>query len=113
MKTNHYENDNLNGVLRTWRITEPLPPHFRDAVWLRIERENAKSGFSLLAALSVWLRSVLPLPKVALCYVTTLLLAGMVSGLWIGHEESHRMNADLGLRYVRSVDPYKADPSNR
>lgn len=113
MKTNHPENEAFSQVLRTWRVDAPLPPRFREAVWRRIEQEEAKSNLTLLAALSAWVESVLPHPKVALCYVTALSLVGIASGLWIGQEKSHRLNTDLGLRYVQSIDPFQSSASKR
>jgi hypothetical protein len=115
MKTNnpHEEQEALNEILRTWRMDAPLPPHFRDSVWRRIEQEEAKSGFRVWAGLTAWIESVLPRPKIALCYVTALLLMGMASGMWMARQESDRTDAALGSRYVQSVDPYQAVASNR
>src|SRR6185437_5696278 len=111
MKATSPRNDALSEILGTWRTTATLPPHFCDGVWRRIEQE-AKSDFAFLACLSAWLESALPRPKIALCYITALLLLGTGSGLWTAKGESHRVNAELRLRYVQSVDPYQAVAQN-
>ena len=113
MKTNDAENEALSRILRTWRTDAPLPPHFRDDVWRRIDRAEAKSDFGLWTRLSVWIEGVLPRPEIAFCYVTSLLLVGLTGGMWAARQENDRMNADLGSRYVQSVDPYQTLDSNR
>jgi hypothetical protein len=106
MKTTNPQNDAVSKMLHTWKTTASLPPQFRDGVWRRIEQEETKSYFTVVAGLSAWIESVLPRRKITLCYVTILLLVGMTSGLWAARGGSHRMNADFSSRYLQSVDPY-------
>jgi hypothetical protein len=107
MKKTHPEDAALSEILRLRRTTATLPPQFRDAVWRRIEQEETKSDFTLVSALRAWIECALPRPKIALCYVSALLLLGMGSGLWTAQGESHRVDAQLSWRYVQSVDPYQ------
>ena len=113
MKTTNPPDDSLSKTLREWKTTSPLPPHFREAVWRRIEQTETKSRSTLLATLGAWVESMLPRPKFAFSYLAALLLLGTVSGLWTAQGVSRRVNADLGSRYVQSVDPYLAIASNR
>jgi hypothetical protein len=110
MKTNNPRDpdDNLSALLRSWSVDAPLPPRFRDDVWRRIARTE-KSVQPLAASLRRWLESILPRPKIALSYVTTLLLIGMATGLWVAQVERSRLKATLGSRYVQSIDPYLAE----
>jgi hypothetical protein len=112
MKTTNSQNVALSEKLRTWRISANLRPQFRDGVWRRIAQEEAISNITLFSVLNAWIESVFPRPKIALCYVTILLLVGMASGLWAAQGGSHRLNADLGSRYMQSVDPYYTVASN-
>jgi hypothetical protein len=113
MKTNRPDENRepLSDVLREWSMTTPVPPRFRDAVWQRIARQEGRGG-TLLTLLHRWLETVLPRPKVALSYVTVLLLIGTVSGLWTARVESDHLNAALGSRYLHAVDPYQTVASN-
>jgi hypothetical protein len=106
MKTTNSQNAALSETLHAWQVSASLRLQFRDGVWRRIAQEEAKSNITLFAVLNAWVESVLPRPKIALCYVSALLLVGMASGLWAAQGGSHRMNADLGSRYMQSVDPY-------
>ena len=114
MKTNNAqeENDALREILRAWQIRAPLPRHFRETVWRRIEQEEAKSDVSW-ATLRAWIEGTLPRAKIALCYVTVQLFLGMTIGVWMARQQSSRMDAALGSRYVQSVDPYRSDDSNQ
>ncbi len=115
MKTNnpHEENDALSEILRAWQIRSPLPRHFRETVWRRIERQEAKSDFSFWATISAWIEGALPRAKIALCYVTVQLFIGMTIGVWMARQQSNRMDTALGSRYVQSIDPYRSDDSNQ
>jgi|SRR6185437_7523911 len=106
------EDGTLNEILQAWEIRTPLPPHFRNAVWRRIERMEAKSGLKLWATLNAWIESALPRTRMALCYVTVQLFLGMTIGLWMARQQSSRLDTALGSRYVQSVDPYRTvDPN--
>jgi len=115
MKTNdsHEDDRKLSETLRCWRTNAPLPPGFRDGVWRRIEQAETRPDFDLWVCVGRWISGALPRPRMALSYVTSLLLAGVIAGLWTARLESDRVNADLGSRYVESVDPYHAVASDR
>jgi len=106
MKTTNSHNAVLRETLRAWRISASLRPQFRDGVWRRIAQEEAGPNITLFAVLNAWIESALPRPKIALCYVTALLLVGMAGGLLMAQGESQRMNSALSSRYVQSVDPF-------
>ena len=108
MANQHSENDHaLNKVLKQWPVNAPLPPRFQEQVWNRIARVEARPG-----TVTIWnlVRSLietnLPRPKFAYSYVAILVLLGVVSGARAAQREAGRLNADLGSRYVQSIDPY-------
>lgn len=99
---------NLDQALKQWVVKSPLPPRFQEQVWQRIARAESKQE----TPVSVWrllqrlLETNLPRPQFAYSYVAILLVFGVVSGAWTARHETSRLNADLGSRYVQSVDPY-------
>src|SRR6185437_11556140 len=93
MKATNPQNDALGEILRRCRTTAPLPPQFHDSVWRRIEEEETNSDFTFWSGLGAWIENALPRPKIALCYVTALLLMGVASGLLTAQGKSHRMNS--------------------
>ncbi len=110
MKANQdpQKDDHLDQVLTKWVIDAPLPPRFQEQVWQRIARAEAKPE-TILTFWSFVRRLIevnLPRPKFAYSYVATLVLLGVVSGAWAAQHEYNRLNADLGSRYVQSIDPY-------
>ena len=115
MKTNnpHEKDDALNCILRAWDIRAPLPPHFREVVWQRIEQDEMKSDVGLRCLFKSWIESVFPRTKIALCYVTVQLLLGMTVGLWLARQQSNRLDAALGSRNEQSVDPYRTADANQ
>lgn len=98
----------LRQVLREWRVDTPLPPRFQEEVWRRIggveSRAEASSSWAGLAGL---VGGALARPRFAFCYVTALLVLGMAAGSFAAQAASKRMSADLGMRYVQSLDPFQ------
>jgi hypothetical protein len=96
----------LSGALKRWRVTTPLPPRFQAAVWQRIAREQARVG--LFDRLAEWAGSLLLQPLPRLAYIVLLIGMGISAGLWSGNAQSARTESDMLIRYVESVDPYRA-----
>jgi len=113
MKTNEPGNHDepLRKVLKEWRTDAAFPPRFQEAVWQRIERAErvpapvAPSGWAVIIH---WIGTVLPRPALASAYVAVLLAVGVTAGWAQARQESARVNDELGLRYVRVLDPYLA-----
>ena len=100
-------NDSLSKVLREWKVSAPLPPRFEEQVWQRIARSEAAAKSSLWKQLSNWLDFVLPRPAVAASYLSVLLLAGVATGYWRGHERAAHLQQEMSSRYLLSVNPYQ------
>ena len=116
MKTNETPEDDrgLRQVLREWRVETPLPPRFQEEVWRRIGRgESQAKASSLWAGLTALVGGLLARPRFALSYVTALLVVGVAAGAFAAQAATKRMNADLGARYVQSLDPYRGMASER
>ena len=98
----------LEALLREWTVEAGLPPRFREEVWQRIARGQARQAPAWWAGLMRLLEVVLPRPKVAFGCVAALLVLGIAAGSWAAQIKSNRLQAALGLRYVQSLDPYRA-----
>ncbi len=101
----------MDQILRQWSVDAPLPPRFQEQVWKRVAR--SETGSEAAIGFWSWVRQMveanLPRPRFAYAYVAILLLLGLVSGAWAAQHQANRLNADLGSRYVQSVDPYHHD----
>ena len=99
---------NLDQILKQWVVDRPLPPRFQEQVWHRIARTETipTTRGGIWALLQGLIEANLPRPRFASVYVASLVLLGVVSGAWAAQRESSRLKADLGSRYVQSVDPY-------
>ena len=113
MKPNQTPEDDqsLRQVLRQWTVDTPLPPRFQQQVWRRIARAETQTAPTPWAWLSRWVEVLLPRPKFAFSYVAALLVFGVAAGSLAAQATTRRLNADLGLRYVQSLDPFQADVS--
>ena len=103
----------LDQVLEQWVVKSSVPPRFQEHVWQRIARTEAppENKVGIWALIRGMIETNLPRPKFAYVYVASLVLLGVVSGAWAAQRETSRLKADLGSRYVQSVDPYfKAAP---
>jgi hypothetical protein len=109
MKANQTPEDDraLGQVLREWKVKAPLPPRFQDGVWRRIERAERQVEPGTWARLARMLETGLLRPRFALAYLAVLLAMGVLGGTFAAQATSRRLNADLGLRYVQSLDPYQ------
>ena len=85
-----------------------MPPRFQEQVWRRIERAELSPQSPFWARLFRLVEVMLPRPKVAFAYVSILLLLGITAGAWAAQVKTHHTEADLGSRYVHSIDPYNA-----
>ena len=93
-------------VLREWKVTTPLPPHFQEQVWQRIERARRHATPSVWAAMAHWVGTMLPRPALAASYIAVLLTIGLTAGWAQARHETGRVKAELGQRYVRALDPF-------
>jgi len=98
--------ESLNELLRSWVVTEPLPPRFQARVWERIAKEERAAGLPVWAVLVRLIEVFLPRPGVAAAYLALLLALGVVAGSWAAQRENSRLDQALGSRYVQSLDPY-------
>jgi hypothetical protein len=103
--------EHLRAVLRGWVVDTPLPPRFQDQVWQRIARAEVRPESGFWTGLIRLVEVALPRPKIALSYVSTLLVLGVAAGSMAAQVRSSHVNADLSARYVQSLDPYRADTS--
>jgi hypothetical protein len=114
MNTNQTpENDEaLRKVLRQWTVDVPLPPRFQERVWQRIARAETRPAPARWHDLWRLIEVVLPRPKVAVAYLSVLLMLGLAAGSLSAQIKTRRMDSELSVRYVQSIDPYRADASN-
>jgi hypothetical protein len=96
----------LRQLLRQWAVDTPLPPRFQEQVWQRIAWEAAHPAETLWTRLARAVEVSLPRPKVALSYLAALMVLGVAAGAWTAQIKTHRLEADLGWRYVRTLDPF-------
>jgi|WetSurMetagenome_2_1015567.scaffolds.fasta_scaffold1062390_1 hypothetical protein len=107
------DDPSLRRLLHQWKVDAPLPPRFQEGVWQRIARAEAPPATSLWSSVARLVAIVLPRPKFALSYITLLLAVGVVAGSLAAQMRTRRMQTNLGLRYVQSIDPYLGHGSNR
>lgn len=104
------ENDeSLSQVLRQWTVHVPLPPRFEQQVWQRIERAEAQRAPALWLRLSRLVEVVLPRPQFALAYLSVFLALGLAAGAWAAQHKTSRLDSQLSVLYVQSIDPYRAE----
>ena len=98
----------LHKVLKEWRVETPLPPHFRDAVWQRIDRVQKTATPSIWTIAVQWISTLLPRPALAASCLAVVLTVGATAGWAQARQETARLHNELGQRYVRILDPYQA-----
>jgi hypothetical protein len=105
MKLENLKNDDpqLDRLLQTWRVTDPLPPRFQERVWKRIEAAESKT---VKPEAANWLAILFARPALATVCAALLLVAGLTTGLLRANHDAAQMNTELAQRYVASVDPY-------
>ena len=85
-----------------------LPPRFQEGVWRRIALTEAKREPSWWRDLFQTVDAAFRQPALAVSFVAILLLTGLSIGFIRARQESARVDAALGARYVQSIDPYQA-----
>lgn len=110
MKNTEPENQDLSlhEVLEEWRTDAPLPLHFQEAVWRRIERREVQCRPSRWGVIVRWIGAALRRPALAASYLSVLLAIGLTAGWSQGRQETARIKSELSERYVRVLDPYQA-----
>jgi len=113
METNEPGNHDvpLRKVLKEWRTDAALPPRFQEAVWQRIQRGDQAEppvAASAWSGIARWISTMLPRAALAASYVAVLLAVGVTAGWAQARQETARVKDELGLRYVRVLDPYLA-----
>jgi hypothetical protein len=96
----------LGKLLQEWRANAPLPLHFQEAVWRRIERAQASAAPAAWTVIAHWIGAVMPRPALAASYLAILLTIGVAAGWTSGRHENARVKGELGERYIRALDPY-------
>ncbi len=108
------ENDDALGkVLRQWTVDAPLPPRFQEQVWQRIAKSETRAEPVARAGLWRLIEVVLPRPRFAYAYLAVLLVAGIAAGSVAAQIKTSRLDSELSLRYVQSIDPYRAELAQR
>ena len=103
--------DALRKLLKEWRTDASLARRFQESVWQRIEhaeQAEAPAAPSVWTGIAQWISTMLPRPALAISYVAVLLAVGVTAGWAQARQESARVRDELGLRYVRVLDPYLA-----
>lgn len=99
--------EDLQKLLRTWKVEAKLPLRFQEAVWDRISAtEKAERRFSW-QRVATWIEGVFSSPALAASYVAFLLFAGVGTGYWQAAGRVTQTNSELRVRYIQSVDPYQ------
>ena len=98
----------LGRLLKEWRAEAPLPLHFREEVWRRIQGAQAPAAPSAQTVIAHWIGALLPRPALAASYLAILLAIGGTAGWTRARQETARVKGELGERYIRVLDPYAA-----
>lgn len=102
------DDQSLRRILRQWTVDTPLPPRFHEQVWRRIARAETQPATTPWDRLSRWIEVLLPRPQCAFSYVAALLVLGIAAGSLAAQVRAKHLDADLGMRYVQSLDPFHA-----
>src|SRR5215207_11588656 len=90
----------LDQALRTWSISDRLPPRFRERVWQKIACQEAQIPASIWVQVKNWVGQTLARPSLAVSYVTLLLFTGLGAGYWQARTERAHTYEQMGSRYV-------------
>lgn len=101
------DEEKLSKLLKESRTDVPLPPHFQESVWRRIERTESSARLSGWAAIARWINNALPRPTLAASYMAILLVIGLSAGWVDARHTIARVKGELGNRYVQLLDPYQ------
>ena len=97
----------LGRTLEAWKVAEPLPPRFAEAVWQRIARNEQRAPGGILMSWLERVRRGFLHPALAGSYIALLLFTGSGVGYWRAQVVKERMTEELGARYVHLMDPYQ------
>jgi hypothetical protein len=108
MNTNEPVNHDeaLGRLLKEWRADAPLPHHFQQVVWRRIERAQTPAAPPVWDVIADWIGTMLPRPALAVSYLAVLLAIGATAGWTQARQETAQVKGELGERYIRVLDPY-------
>jgi len=106
MKIDDQNDEKLSAALRTWKVSEPLPPRFQEQVWSRIERAEASRGVWLTSVI-IFVERLFARPALAYAYALLLLTLGLTGGYLTAQQQEFKMETQLAARYVQSIDPYQ------
>ena len=95
----------LSGVLKQWKVSAPVSPRLREAVWRRIARAEAQPEQAFGEGWKAWLAGMFAKRAWAGAYLAVLLAAGLTAGYLRGEARQQRANDELAARYVRALDP--------
>jgi hypothetical protein len=96
----------ITGILQKWRVGLTVPSGFQRKVWQRIEASRAPESVAGFRAFWRWLfptAAVWQLAAATAC--VAMLLAGTL-GTSTARAEAEQKRAELGQRYVATIDPY-------
>ena len=108
---NELPDDQLNSLLREWKVDAEPNPRLADGVWRRIaQREADKEAASLPARCRRWM-SALFTPRTGFAWGATAALAITLTSAWLGHRSADTAAAaPTAEHYLASVDPYRMTP---
>lgn len=97
----------LSEVLKQWKVSAPVSPRLRQAVWGRIARAGAQPEQAFAEWWKAWLAGMFARRAWAAAYMAVLLAAGLTAGYLRGEARQQRADDELAARYVQSLDPYQ------
>ena len=97
------ENNEIDKLLKEWRVDGSLPGDFNSAVWRRVENRRL---FGVGEWISGLIADLFAKRAVAFSYLAVALVLGLAAGQV--HASRDLQSAELEARsnYIRSVDPY-------
>ena len=100
--------ESLNRVLREWAVESVPPPRFREGVWRQIAADEGGVEGGFWEGLWHWVGVKLPRPAYAAGFLAVVLALGVVGGAATAQAKARRLDSEMGMRYVQSVDPFAA-----
>lgn len=97
----------LRPLLNEWKVDAPLPPRFQESVWRRIAAEAATETANPWRVFARAIERMVLRPVVVAGSLAAFLVMGSLAGWAQGRERVASLDAELSVRYVRSVDPYQ------
>ena len=100
--------EKLDKVLREWAAESVPPPRFREGVWRQIAAGERGDETGFWEGLCQWVGVKLPRPAYAAGFMAMVLALGVAGGAVTAQAKVRRMDSEMGMRYVQSVDPFAA-----